>query len=108
MKSRLLKWMTLTMVTGPMVGIAGPLEPILLPTGTGEEPDSTEIGDDPPDSPKDPGNIQPVLLVVAESSGPILVPTGPWDRPDETSIGDPPPSDPKDKGDIQPEQPALA
>lgn len=109
MKNQLLRWVMLMLVTGPLVGTAGPQGPILLPTGTGDKPDPTEVGDKPPETPKDPGNIQPVALTVAEgqwvgiaeSSGPILVPTGPGDGPDSTEIGDPPPDDPKDKGNIQ-------
>lgn len=109
MKNSLLKWMMLTLVTGPMVGLAEPLGPIVLPTGTGDAPDPTEIGDKPPPDPKDQGGIQPEQLTSVPAalgsaeSGPILVPTGPWDPPDETSIGDPPPTDPKDPGNIRPE-----
>ncbi|MFP2906579.1 hypothetical protein ACLESD_16245 [Pyxidicoccus sp. 3LFB2] len=117
MKNRLLKLMMLALLAGPMVGHAGPQGPILLPTGPGEDPDSTEIGDKPPDSPKDPGNIQPEPPVLtpggtaiaagpvvgaAESSGPILWPTGPGDDPDSTEIGDKPPKDPDDTGGIRP------
>ncbi|QSQ22865.1 hypothetical protein JY651_48545 [Pyxidicoccus parkwayensis] len=103
MKNQLLKWVLLTLVTGPMLATAAPLGPILLPTGSEDKPDSAEVGDKPPETPKDPGNIQPELFAVAESSGPILVPSDPRDRPDETEIGDKPPDSPKDPGDIRPE-----
>ena len=96
----------------PVVGATGPLGPIVVPTGPWEGPDSTEIGDDPPDSPKDPGNIQPqgrlltpAVLTVGSAGffGPILWPTGPWEDPDSTEIGEDPPDFPKDPGDICPQ-----
>ncbi len=118
MKNRLLRLVMLTLVTGPLVGSAGPLGPILLPTGTGDGLDSTEIGEDPPPSPKDPGNVQPGTRTselqgtaaarrADGSFGPVLLPTRPGEGPDSTEIGQDPPPSPKDPGDIQPESPLL-
>jgi hypothetical protein len=100
MKNRLLRLMMLALVTGPMVAIAAQQGPIVIPTGPGA-PDSTEIGEDPPPSPKDPGNIQPPVLTVADASGPIVIPTVPG-APDSGEIGDKPPPDPDDTGGIWP------
>lgn len=112
MTKRLLKLVVMALVTGPMVGAAGPLGPIVVPTGPGEDPDSTEIGDPPPDDPKDQGNLLPegrllasggdAVAVGARASGPILLPTGPGEDPEDPGIGEEPPRDPVDTGGIRP------
>ncbi|NMO15792.1 hypothetical protein HPC49_31005 [Pyxidicoccus fallax] len=111
MKHRLWMFVVMVLGSGAAMGATGPVGPIVVPHGPGEDPDSTEIGDPPPNGPRDPGDIQPQVpahvagpVRLVESSGPILFPTGPGDEPDSGEIGDDPPNGPNDPGDIQPQR----